>query len=165
MPRSAAPALLALLLAACASAPMEDLTPHIDFIAASSGLRDPGGPRPRVRWTGPHEFARLSDARALDGSSPVGLYDAEAHLILIRRDAGEDVLVHELTHWLQHAAGRGPGCAAESEAYRLQALWRARHGLPAARRVDPCNAGAYTALARTVAAEQARTPPAPAPQP
>jgi hypothetical protein len=147
---------LLLLLAACAAAPVDDLSRHIDFIAEASGLPDPGGPRPQVRWTGPRELARHSDARALDGSSPVGIYLADAHLILVRRGEGEDVLVHELTHWLQHAAGRGPGCAAEAEAYRVQSLWRARHGLPDAARVDPCDAGAYTALSRAVAAELGR---------
>jgi hypothetical protein len=148
---------LLLLVAACAAAPADDLSRHIAFIAAESGLRDPGGPRPAVRRTGARDLARhTGDARALDGSSPVGVYLAEPNLILVRRDQGEDVLVHELTHWLQHAAGQGPGCAAEAEAYRIQALWRARHALPESRRVDPCDTGAYTDLAREVGAELAR---------
>jgi hypothetical protein len=145
------------VLAACAVPPADDISRHIAFIAAESGLPDPGSPRPRVRRTGPGELARQSgDARALDGSSPVGIYLAEANLILVRRDQGEDVLVHELTHWLQYAAGQGPGCAAEAEAYRIQALWRARHALPESRRVDPCDTDGYTDLAREVGAELSR---------
>jgi len=150
-------ALLLLLLAGCATPPPDDISRHVAFIAAESGLPAPGSPRPRIRRTGPAELARQSgDARALDGSSPVGIYLAEANLILVRRDQGEDVLVHELTHWLQHAAGQGPGCAAEAEAYRIQALWRAGHALPESRRVDPCDAGTYTDLAHEVDAELKR---------
>ena len=160
MPAPAArAATLALLLAACAPPPPDGLSRELAFITAASDLRDPGGPRPEIRRASAAEIARHSGARALDGSRPVGIYLPESHRILVRRDQPDDVLVHELTHWLQHAAGHGPGCAAEAEAYRLQSLWRTRQGLPAEARIDPCDTRAYAALAGEVVAELARRAP------
>ncbi len=145
-----------LLAVGCAPAISEPSAEQVSFITAASNLPDNGGPRPMVRRTDAAGIARYSDARAVDGSAPVGIFLPDRNLILVRRDEGDDVVVHELTHWLQHAAGQGPGCAAEGEAYRVQALWRERHGLPAASRRDGCDAGAYAALERAVTAEIGR---------
>jgi hypothetical protein len=144
------------MLGACAAAPPERIDRRVAFIEAHSALRNPGRAPPEIRRAGAAELFAQGAQPAMDGAEPVGMFLAGANLILVRRDQGDDVLVHELTHWLQHGAGRGPGCSAEREAYRMQALWRERHGMAAVHWSDPCPAELLDGLAAEIAGEISR---------
>jgi hypothetical protein len=147
---------LLLVFVGCAAAAGERTDRHVAFIEAHSALRDRGWVRPEIRRIGAAELRAHGAPTALDGAQPVGMYLADTNVILVRRDQAEDVEIHELTHWLQHASGGAPGCTAEREAYRIQALWRQRNNMPPGHWNYPCAEELLDTLAVEIAHEIAR---------
>ncbi|WP_143006260.1 DUF6647 family protein [Limimonas halophila] len=109
------------------------------WIASVSGLPEPENP-PAVRRLSAEEIvarARPPQARQPHaGRSYVALYRAGTRTILLRDDWSRDslrdrsILVHELVHHMQAAAGRDYPCpgAREREAYGIQGRWLKRQG-------------------------------------
>jgi len=109
------------------------------WIASVSGLPEPEHP-PAVRRLPPAEIAeraRPAAARVSQaGGTYLALYRPAHSTILLRADWSRDslrdrsILVHELVHHMQDAAGRGYPCPAarEREAYALQARWLEERG-------------------------------------
>jgi len=111
----------------------------MSWIASVSDLSEPAG-APEVRRLPAAEIAeraRPPDARQPHaGERYVALYRSETDTILVQRDWSRErlrdrsILLHELVHHMQDAAGRSYACPGvrEREAYGLQRRWLERRG-------------------------------------
>jgi hypothetical protein len=107
----------------------------------------PRAPLPAIRFSSSAamtELYRGADAVAAGGRAVVALYDRQAQTIHLPQGwtgssvAELSMLVHEMVHHLQQAAGHRPACPAQGEAlaYEAQARWLAEVGV-AEPAVDP----------------------------
>jgi hypothetical protein len=105
------------------------------WIVASQGLPAPPE-QPRIATMTPVERAALHPDRSDGARTVVGSYHSGTRTIYLPEgwDSGDfvdvSVLVHELVHHLQHAAGLKHACpeAGEAAAYAAQADWLAMFG-------------------------------------
>jgi hypothetical protein len=109
----------------------------------------PRAPLPAIRFSSSAAMGALyrgveADAAAAGGRAVVALYDRQARTIHLPQGwtgasvAEISMLVHEMVHHLQQAAGHRPACPAQGEAlaYEAQARWLAEFGV-AEPAVDP----------------------------
>ena len=110
------------------------------WIARDTGLPLPAE-MPRIAFAGPRQLNTLFHGETATGAAAgagdvIALYDSSEHTILLPEHwtgatpAEVSVLVHELVHHMQAAAGRRYACPGEREApaYRAQADWLAQTG-------------------------------------
>ncbi len=133
-----------------AAVPVEALAAAVGaWLVAAFDL--PPAPLPEIRFTPLDAMAgiyRGAEAASGGGRSVAALYDRRARTIHLPNgwtgaSAAEiSMLVHEMVHHLQQAAGHRPGCPAEAEAlaYAAQARWLEHFGRDLAKEfaIDPC---------------------------
>lgn len=122
----------------------ERFMPYIDWIVEHSELEYHGQPLPDVEIVSPAlleilVFGELTVARAEQSGNTLptvlGSYDHERNVMMFPDDVDpwtqEDVLVHELYHYLQYANYGDTDCVQKYErpAYKAHWQWVEDHGL------------------------------------
>lgn len=118
----------------------ERFLPYIEWIEENSDYEYNGEPLPEVLYY-PHRYLQIffyGEEAVLEAEAPdssIGLleveamFDIDANQFLLRDDFDweqeQEVLLHELVHYMQEINGAMPTCpqASEPEAYELQTKW------------------------------------------
>jgi hypothetical protein len=109
----------------------------VAWIARKTGWRNVSVPRIETKSGRELSIMFFGAAEGIDGLTPLALYGRETHVLFLSDRlvfdnlVDQSILLHELVHHMQVVNTVPSACreAAEGQAYRLQVMWLAEHGV------------------------------------